>query len=176
MFPGVSRCVSPKIEFSRCFSRCKTNSRYFQVFQVEWPPCLICGNNLNRLLNWNLIYKTLWNGVRSGLLISMLGKLGWFHLTSLITLVLLIWKWMGLFLRKNNLPRCLGWPSLPNWIGALTLPLLLKLPPRKLEPLFILWSFFLPKMFCISTNLPYAHAWSTVVTSGLVPLVATWNC
>ena len=54
MFPGVSRCVSPKIEFSRCFSRCKTNPRYFQVFQVEWPPCLICGNNLNRLLNWNL--------------------------------------------------------------------------------------------------------------------------
>ena len=25
-------------------------------------------------------------------------------------------------------------------------------------------------------NLPYAHVWNTVVTSGLVPLVATWNC
>ena len=36
---------------------------------------LICGNNLNWLLNLNLIYKTLWTGVRSGLLISMLGKL-----------------------------------------------------------------------------------------------------
>ena len=29
-------------------------------------------------------------GVRSGLLISMLGKLSWFHLTGLITMVLLM--------------------------------------------------------------------------------------
>ena len=35
---------------------------------------LICGNNLNWLLNLNLIYETLWTGVGSGLLISMLGK------------------------------------------------------------------------------------------------------
>ena len=39
---------------------------------------LICGNNLNWLLNLNLIYETLWTGVRSALLISMLGKLSWF--------------------------------------------------------------------------------------------------
>ena len=36
---------------------------------------LICDNNLNWLLNLNLIYKTLWTGVKSGLLISMLEKL-----------------------------------------------------------------------------------------------------
>ena len=36
------------------------------------------------------IYKTLWAGVRSGLLILMLGKLNWFCLTVLITMVLLI--------------------------------------------------------------------------------------
>ena len=51
---------------------------------------LICGNNLNWLLNLNLICETLWTGVRSGLLISMLGKLSWFHLTGLITMVLLM--------------------------------------------------------------------------------------
>ena len=51
---------------------------------------LICGNNLNWLLNLNLICKTLWTGVRSGLLISMLGKLSWFRLTGLITMVLLM--------------------------------------------------------------------------------------
>ena len=51
---------------------------------------LICGNNLYWLLNLNLIYETLWIGVRSGLLISMLGKLSWFHLTRLITMVLLM--------------------------------------------------------------------------------------
>ena len=51
---------------------------------------LICGNNLNWLLNLYLIYKTLWTGVRSGLLISVLGKLSWFHFNGLITIVLLI--------------------------------------------------------------------------------------
>ena len=51
---------------------------------------LICGNNLNWLLNLNLIPETLCTGARSGLLISMLGKLNLFHLTSLITLVLLM--------------------------------------------------------------------------------------
>ena len=51
---------------------------------------LICGNNLNWLLNLNLIYETLWTGVRSGLLISMLGKLCWFRLSGLITIILLM--------------------------------------------------------------------------------------
>ena len=50
---------------------------------------LICGNNFNWLLNLNLIYETRWSGVRSGLLISMLGKLSWFRLTGLIAMVLL---------------------------------------------------------------------------------------
>ena len=47
------------------------------------------------------------------LLISMLEKFNWFHLTSL-TLILLMWKWMGLLLRKNHLLRCWSWFSLPN--------------------------------------------------------------
>ena len=94
---------------------------------------LICGINWNWLLNLNLIFKTLQTGERSGLLISMLGKLNWFCLTGLISLVLLLWKWMGLFL-KYHLLRCRGWSSLLNWIGAHTLSLLLKLPLRKLEP------------------------------------------
>ena len=49
---------------------------------------VICGNNSH--LNLNLIYQTLWIGVRSGLLSSMLGKLSWFCLTGLITMVLLM--------------------------------------------------------------------------------------
>ena len=51
---------------------------------------LTCGNNLNWLLNLNLIYESLWTGLRSGLFISMLGKLSWFHLTGQITMVLLM--------------------------------------------------------------------------------------
>ena len=35
---------------------------------------------------------------------------------------------------------------------------------------------FLLRLFCISTNLPYDYVWNTVVTSGLVLLVGTWNC
>ena len=72
---------------------------------------LICGNNLNWLLNLNLIYETLWTGAGSGLLISMLEKLNWLHLASLITLELWMWKWMDVFLRKDYLLRCWGWLS-----------------------------------------------------------------
>ena len=42
--------------------------------------------------------------------------------------------------------RCWGWPSLPNWIGALALSLLLSLSPRNLEPYFVLRSFFLLRL------------------------------
>ena len=45
---------------------------------------LICWNNLNWLLHLNMIYETLWTGVRTDLLISVLGSLNWFRLTSLI--------------------------------------------------------------------------------------------
>ena len=68
---------------------------------------------------------------------------------------------MGLFLRKNLL-RCWGLLSLLNWVWAFTLSLLLKLPQRKLEPWFVLWSFFLLRLLCISINLPCSHAWNTV--------------
>ena len=51
---------------------------------------LSCDNNLNWLLNLNLIYKKLWNGVRSGLLILVLRNFSWFCLTGLITVVLLM--------------------------------------------------------------------------------------
>ena len=95
---------------------------------------LICGNSQNWFLNLNLIYKTLWTRAGSVLLISILEKLNWFHLTGLITLVLLMGKWMGLSRRKNNLLRCWGWLSLLNWIGGFTLFLFLRLSSRKLEP------------------------------------------
>ena len=84
--------------------------------------------------------------------------------------------WMGVFLKKFHLLRCWGWLSLLNWIGASTLSLLLKLHLRKLEPWFILWSFFLLTLLCISINLPHTCVCSTVAMSGLVLLVAIWNC
>ena len=56
------------------------------------------------------------------------------------------------------------------------LPPLLKLPPRKLKPWFIPRSFFLLMLLCISIYLSYGDTWNTHVMSGLVLLVATWDC
>ena len=46
-------------------------------------------------------------------------KLNWFLLTGLVTLVLLIWKFMGLFLRKNNLIRSWCWLFFYSRLGLL---------------------------------------------------------
>ena len=40
---------------------------------------------------------------------------------------------------------------------------------------FVLCCFFLLRLHCSSINLPYGHVWNTVVMSGLVLLIATWN-
>ena len=45
---------------------------------------------------------------------------------------------MDLYLWKSLFLRCWACLSLLNWIGALTLSLLLKLPSRELEPWFVL--------------------------------------
>ena len=80
---------------------------------------LICGNNKNCLLNLNLIHKTLWTGTGTGLLISVMEKLSWFHPTGVITVVLLIWKWVSLFLKKNHILRCWRRLSFLNGLGLL---------------------------------------------------------
>ena len=56
--------------------------------KCDWTSDL--WQQLELALNLNLIYETLWTGVRSGLLILMLGRLSWFHLTGLITMVILM--------------------------------------------------------------------------------------
>ena len=59
--------------------------------------------------------------------------------------------------------RCWGWLSLLNWICVLNYLYWKSLPPRKLEPWFVLWSFFLLRLLCITINLPYmeycCHVW-----------------
>ena len=54
------------------------------LFTLSVIGHLICGNRKNWLLNLNLIYETLWTGVGSGFLVSVLEKLTPFCLTSLI--------------------------------------------------------------------------------------------
>ena len=101
---------------------------------------LICGNNYSWLLNLNHFYETLSTGAERGLLILMVEKLNLFCLTSLITRMLLMWKWMGLFLRKNYLLRC--WLLLLNWIGAL----IAKIASRKIGSLIRSINFLSPEV------------------------------
>ena len=122
---------------------------------------LIC-DNWNLLLKLNLIYVD-WDG--KWLVDLIVGKtqlvsFDWSNNTEAI-----VWIWMALFYRKNNLLRCWAWFSLPNWIGDLTLSILLKLFPMKLEHWFVSENFFLLRLQCISIKLPYSHAWNIVVMS-----------
>ena len=68
--------------------------------------------------DWSTRHCRKWQ--ESGFLILMMEKPNWFRVTGLITLVLFIWKWMGQFLRKNDLWKCWSWLSPLNWIGVKT--------------------------------------------------------
>ena len=135
---------------------------------------MISDNNLNWLLTWILSTRHCKTGAGSGLLISILEKLNWIYLTGLITLVLLMWKWMALFLRKNHQLLALTLSSKLDW-GSYIISIA-KSTSEKIEPWFVLWNFFLLRLLGIFINLPYSHVWNTVIMSGLVLLVATWNC
>ena len=107
---------------------------------------------------WTWIWSTRhWTGAGSDLLIAIPEKLNWFRLTGLITLVLMMGQKMGLL-------RCWGWLFPLNWIGAFALSQLIKLPPRKFEPWFVL------RLLCISISLPYDHGWNTFVMCCFLPV------
>ena len=97
-----------------------------------------------------LLSLVLWSGIWS-VTTTQLVSFDWSNNTGAINV-----KMDGSVLEQNHRLRCWGWLSLLSWIGAVTLFLLLKL--HKLEPCFILWSFSLLRLLCISINLPYNHA------------------
>ena len=47
---------------------------------------------------------------------------------------------------------------------------------KKIGALIQSIKFLSPEVALCLINLPYPHQWDTVVTSGLVSLIATWNC
>ena len=71
---------------------------------------------------------------------------------------------MCLLLRKNHLFRYWGCNSLLNWIWALALSLLLKLPPKKMKPSMKFLSPEIALHVYKSTIQPcmehYCHAWA----------------
>ena len=114
------------------------------LFTLSVIRHLICGNRKNWVLNLNLIYETLWTGVGSGFLVSVLEKLTPFCLTNLIfsRQLLIHFQFYGVAISlkmnesvlEEKLPfNKLGLTfQLLNWIRTLTLSLQQKLPPRKL--------------------------------------------
>lgn len=73
------------------------------------------------------------------MLISFLEKFSLFHLEGLITVVLMIWKWIGLFFRKNHPAIFFRFLSLLNQI-IISID---KIPFKKIEALIhYLRSFF----------------------------------
>ena len=74
--------------------------------------------------------------------------------------------------QKNHLLRCWGSFSLPNWIEALTLSLLLKLPPRQLELLFVLLTHSM-KIFSLEVAL---YLCKSVMHGILLPSLGWCSC
>ena len=99
---------------------------------------------------WTWIWSTRQCGLRQKWLVDFNVEISWFCLTVLITLVQLMWKWMGLFMRENHLLRCWGWLSLLSWIWPLALSLLLKviicIAAKKTGALICSMEFLSPKV------------------------------
>ena len=116
---------------------------------------LISGNNLNWLLNLNLFYKALGWG-RMWLVDFNAGKtqlvlFDWSNNTGAINV-----KMNGSVLEEKFFFEVLWLVFSSKLEWALSLSPLLKLPPRKCEPSFILLS-----LLCISINLTCNDAWNT---------------
>ena len=136
---------------------------------------LICGNNLNWLLNLNLINKTLDWG-KKWLSDFNVGKTQLVSFDQSNNTGSIDLKMDGSDLEDKSSFRMLGlvFSSKLDW-GSCIISIA-KTGSKKVGAIIHSMKIFLLRLLCISINLPYTHIWNTVVTSGLVPLVATWNC
>ena len=135
---------------------------------------------------WTWIWsKRDWTGAGSGLLISMLEKLNCFRLTNLITLVLLMWKCMGLVLRKKSYFNMLGltFSSKLDWGSYITSTA--KTASKKIGPLIRSMNFLSPEFALylhkstIQPCMEYCcHVWagapSCYLVLHLLPLLNLW--
>ena len=89
----------------------------------------------------------------------------WFVATTQVGFWIWIWpsRHCGLGQEVTFLFQC--WKNSTSFVS---LSQLSKLPPRKLEPLIVLRSFFLQILLCISITLPYDLAWIIFFMSGQV--------
>ena len=118
-----------------------------------------------RVSFWTLIWpESLQTGARSGLLTPMLGKPNLFHLTvAIITLVLLMRKWFGLFLKKKkHILRCWDCLFLLNWtVFFFTLTLRkLKVGYKKQAFLILTWLAWFLLVFSLLKYIKLVDIWS----------------
>ena len=104
-----------------------------QLYTVIVIKYLICGNNWSWLLNLNLIYKTLLTGAGSDFSAGETWLVFSFDQSNNTGTIDLKMD-SSVLEEKSFTMQALAFSSKL----ALTLSLLLKLPPRKLDPLFIL--------------------------------------
>ena len=104
------------------------------------------------------------------------------RLVVLIALVRLMWKWMGLSLRKTC-SRCSGWLCLLNWIGPLYIISFAKTVSEKIGALICFMKFLSPEAVLYinkSTLRPRmescCHFWAVVPSCYLVMLNKLQNC
>ena len=135
---------------------------------------LICGNNLNWLLNLNLINKTLDWG-KKWLSDFNVGKTQLVSFDQSNNTGSIDLKMDGSDLEDKSSFRMLGlvFSSKLDW-GSCIISIA-KTGSKKVGAIIHSMKIFLLRLLCISINLPYTHIWSTVVMSGLVPQVITWN-
>ena len=128
---------------------------------------LICGNNLNWLLNLNLIYETLGWG-KKWLVDFNAGKTQLISFDRSNNTGAVEVKMEGFVLKEKSSFKMLGltFSSKLDWGSYI---------PRKLEPWFI---FLSPHVFLYlhESTIQPCMEYCTVVMSRLVLLVATWNC
>ena len=135
---------------------------------------LICGNNLNWLLNLNLINKTLDWG-KKWLSDFNVGKTQLVSFDQSNNTGSIDLKMDGSDLEDKSSFRMLGlvFSSKLDW-GSCIISIA-KTGSKKVGAIIHSMKIFLLRLLCISINLPYTHIWNTVVMSGLVPQVITWN-
>ena len=136
------------------YSRCDRASDLWQ--QLELASEL--ESDLRDTLDWG----------KNGFLISMLGKLSWFRLTGLIRIFLLIRKWVGLFLRKNNLFKMLGLTFSSKLDWGYYIISIAKTASKKIGALIHSMKFLSPEVAL--------YLYKSTICPCMVPPVATWIC
>ena len=135
---------------------------------------LICGKNLNWLLNLNLISETLWTGARSGLLMLMLEKLVSFDRSNNNDSIDV--KIDESVLKEKSSFKIMGltFSSKLDWGSSIIS--IAKTASKEIGALVRSMKFLSPEVALYLRKSTIRYVWNTFVTSGLVPLVATWYC